>query len=85
MKGIGLVVLSVALAGLGCLPPSFLRDNQKPPAVELKEPPPPPAVQAEGITEQNAAERARQLREELEYDLKRQEQAPESAKKPAKS
>jgi hypothetical protein len=69
MKRIGLVLLSVSLAGLGCLPHSFLREEHKPAQTEIKEGPP-PVVQPEGITEKNATDRARQLREELEYDEK---------------
>ncbi len=72
MKGIGLMLLSVALAGVGCLPFSRVRDDQKPPPVQMKEarPPAPPPVLDDGITEKNAAERARQLREELTHDAR---------------
>ncbi len=81
MKRIGLVVLLVALAGLGCLPPSYLRDDHKPPKVEMKEAPAPP-VRPEGITEKNAAEVARRLRAELERAA--QEPPPEGAQVPQK-
>jgi hypothetical protein len=79
MKRIGLLVLSVALAGVGCLPASF-RHDQKPPSVEMKESPP-AAVLPEDVTEKNAAERARQLREELDYD--ENHPAPAEQPKPA--
>jgi hypothetical protein len=82
MKRIGVVLLLGALSGLGCLPTSFLHDKEKPPKVEMAPPPPPPAVVPEGITEKNAAERVRQLREELEYDEKHPDR-PEAEKKPA--
>jgi hypothetical protein len=78
MKRIGLLVLSVALAGVGCLPTSFLRHDQKPPSVEMKEASPPEPVMPEDVTEKNAAERALQLREELDYD----ENQPAPAEQP---
>jgi hypothetical protein len=70
MKRIGLVVLGVALSAAGCELTTFFRDEQKPPPVEMKAPAPPPTVLPEGITEKNAAERAAQLRAELEYEQK---------------
>jgi hypothetical protein len=69
MKRIGFVLLlSVGVAGLGCTPPSFLRNDPPPPRVEIKPPPAPPIVTPDSVNEKNAAERARSLREELEYD-----------------
>jgi hypothetical protein len=67
MKWLGLLVLSVALAGLGCLPHSFVRDDQKPPKVEMKEPVPPP-VQPDGITAKNAEQMEQKLRAEMVYE-----------------
>jgi hypothetical protein len=70
MKRIGYLMMAAALAAGGCLPDSFLRPEKKPPRVEMK--PPPAPVTADGINEQNARERARALREELDRDLARQ-------------
>jgi hypothetical protein len=72
MKRIGLMLLSAALAGVGCLPFTRARDDHKPPPVQMKEtkPPAPPPVLDDGITEKNAAERARQLGEELAHDAR---------------
>jgi hypothetical protein len=64
------LLLVVVVAGLGCTPPSFLR-NDPPPPVEMKPPPAPPAVLPDSVNEKNADERARSLREELEYDAAR--------------
>lgn len=72
MTRIGLVVMTIALTSVGCLPESFVRDKAKPPAVRMQEQsPPPPVVNADGITPENAAEKARRLRQELEFDMKR--------------
>jgi hypothetical protein len=81
MKRIGLVLLTVALSALGCMPTSFLHNSEKPPKVEMTAPPPSPVL-PEGITEKNADECARQLREELEFDLKHTAE-PAPAKTPA--
>jgi len=65
MKRMGFLVMAVALTGLGCVSPSFLR-NDPPPKVEIKTPTPPaPLVTPDSVTEKNAAERARALREDL--------------------
>ena len=78
MKRIGYVLLlCTVLTNVGCLA-SMLRQEQKPPEVKLQEPPPPPPVTADGINEKNAAQRARQLREEIERDLNRKK--PPAAK-----
>lgn len=73
MTRIGLLFVTVGLASVGCLPEAFVRDKQKPPAVRMQEQsPPPPVVSADGITEKNASVKARQLRQEMEYEAKRQ-------------
>jgi hypothetical protein len=83
MKRISSLLLTFALAGAGCLPP-FLHDDHKPPKVEMKEAAP-AAVLAEGITEKNAAERARQLRAEMEYEANHQaDEEPGPAPAPAR-
>ena len=58
MKWIGQVVLCAGLASVGCLPVSWLRQEQKPPPVKIQEPPPPRTVTADSVTEANAAEQA---------------------------
>jgi hypothetical protein len=70
MRQIACVLLCVAVAALGCTPPSLLRNDPPPPKVELK-PPPPPAplpVMPDSVTEKNANDCAHSLREELNYD-----------------
>jgi hypothetical protein len=76
MKKIAYVLLLAGLGAAGCVPMSFFRDDKKPPQVEMK-PKEPPAVTPDGITAQNAAERARSLREELEFDLRQKGPADE--------
>jgi hypothetical protein len=70
MKRIGFLMLGACLAaGLGCVPPSFWRnDPPPPPKVEIKPPPAPPVVTPDSVTETNAADRARALREEMDFD-----------------
>lgn len=76
MRQFGCMLLAVALLSSGCLPAMWLRDEQKPPQVQMKEPPP-PSVTADGITEANAAQKAQVLRQEMEYDLRQtQRSAP---------
>jgi hypothetical protein len=70
MRQLSYLLLVAVMAGLGCTPPSFLR-NDPPPQVEMKPPPAPPAVLPDSVNEKNADERARCLREELEYDAAR--------------
>jgi hypothetical protein len=71
MKRIGFLLLGACFAGLGCVPPSF-RQNDPPPAkVEIKPPPAPPIVTPDSVHENNALDRARALREEMEYDRAR--------------
>lgn len=79
MKRIGYLLLAACLAGSGCLPESFLQGDSKTVKVELP-PPPPPVVTADSITEQNARDRARALREELEHDLGRARPQQSAAK-----
>jgi hypothetical protein len=67
MKRIGLFLLVLGLCSTGCVP-AFLRKEAKPPQVEMA-PPPPPTVTEDVVTEQNAANAARALRAEIEYDL----------------
>jgi hypothetical protein len=77
MKRIGCLLLWSALAAVGCLPAPWLRQEPKPPLVKMQEPPPPRPVTADGITEENAAERARELREEMERERAPKRGAPE--------
>ncbi len=69
MRLIGCLLLSVAVAGLGCTSP--LVRNDPPPKVEIKPPPAPPIVVPDTVNEKNADESARSLREEMEYDAAR--------------
>ena len=69
MKRIALFGLILLIGAAGCWGP-FLRQPDKLPA--LAPPPPPPPVTADEITDKNAAEKARALRQELE----REEKAP---------
>ena len=71
MKRIGILVLGVGLLGLGCVPSSFQRKDPPPPEkkVEVKPPPAPPVVTPDSVTEENAVDRARALREELEHEV----------------
>jgi hypothetical protein len=68
MKRIFWIVLGAALAGPGCLPTSFQRQEQPkplpPPAPAV---PSPPAVTPDGITEANAGAKVADLRRELDY------------------
>jgi hypothetical protein len=75
MRQIGCLLLVIAVAGLGCTPPSFLRDDP-PPKVEIKPPPAPPIVMPDSVNEKNAGDCARSLRDEMDYD---------AARKPASS
>jgi hypothetical protein len=67
MNRLCLLIVGVALTGLGCVPP-FLRDEQQPPKVIVKPPPAPPVVMPDSVQENNAADRARALREELDFE-----------------
>jgi len=68
------LMLGVCLAGLGCVPPSFWRnDPPPPPKVEVKPPPAPPIVTPESVNENNAAHRAHVFREEIEFDRGRKD------------
>ncbi len=82
MKRIGfLLLLSGSVAGLGCTPPSFLRnDPPPPPLVEIKPPPAPPIVTPDSVNEKNALERPRSLREEMEHDAAQKDAAPTETK-----
>ena len=56
------------------MPPSFWRNDPPPaPKVEVKPPPAPPIVTPESVNENNAADRARALREEIEFDQGRKD------------
>lgn len=66
MKQIAMVLILGVLSG-GCLP--FVREQPKPPPVDLQ-PSAPPAVSADEVNEANAAEKAKALREELEHARK---------------
>jgi hypothetical protein len=79
MRQIGCLLLGVAVAGLGCTPPSFLR-NDPPPAVEIKPPPAPPIVTPDSVNENNAGDCARSLREEIDYDSARKSVVPTEKK-----
>ncbi|MFO0929353.1 MAG: hypothetical protein U0736_20390 [Gemmataceae bacterium] len=68
MKRIGILLVPAALALAGCLPSPWVREDQKPPPVQMK-PQPVPTVTADGVDEANALEKARILREEMEHDL----------------
>jgi len=77
MKLVAYVVLFAGMSVAGCEPMgSFFRDDKKPPQVEMQVREP-SAVTADGITGQNAMERAKALREEMEFDLKPKPQRPE--------
>ncbi|MFO0844695.1 MAG: hypothetical protein U0797_20245 [Gemmataceae bacterium] len=70
MKRIGYGLVLAALTAAGCAPTmTFFQDGQKPPKVELKPAPPPQAVTPDTVTEKNAADKAKALREELEHEL----------------
>jgi hypothetical protein len=75
MKRIGQVLILAALAGSGCLPESFLQTDKKPPQVEMA-PAVLPVVTADVIREDNAAEKAKALREELEHEMRPQKEHP---------
>jgi hypothetical protein len=78
MKWISFLLLGVVLTGLGCVPPAFMRNDPPPPPkpVEIKPPPAPPVVTPESVNENNAVERARALREELEHESSRRSTPP---------
>jgi hypothetical protein len=69
MKRISALGLALALAGFGCLG-SGDKQPEKPPPVNLAAQEP-AAVMADEITDRNAVEKARLLREELEFDAKK--------------
>ena len=70
MKRIAYVVILAGLASAGCISWPFFRDDKKPPQVEMVERAP-AAVTADTVTDQNAGERAKALREELEHDVEK--------------
>ncbi len=71
MKRIGYGLILVLLSMVGCTPGfSFFRDEQKPPQVEIKPKPAPPVVTPDTVTETNAMDRAKALREELEHEAR---------------
>jgi hypothetical protein len=63
----GWFVLALLLTA-GCLHPGSVADPRKAPPTVVAPAPGPPPVTEDGITEQNAAERARALRQELERE-----------------
>jgi hypothetical protein len=79
MNRIGLLAMLIALTGVGCLSQAtrpFFREDQKPPAVRMQEQsPPPPVVSPDGITAENAAEKVRQLRREMEHEAKQRKES----------
>ena len=77
MKRIAYVLILTGLASVGCISWPFSRDDKKLPEVEMMERAP-AAVTADTINEQNAADRARALREELEHDLQKKPQVVET-------
>jgi hypothetical protein len=67
--GYGLILTALTLAG--CSPTmTFFQDDKKPPKVELKPLPAPPAVTPDTVSEENAADRAKALRDELEHEMR---------------
>ncbi len=75
MKRIAYLVFLAALGGAGCVTLPFFGEEKKPPPAEVK-PQEPPAVTADEITNQNAAERARALQAELEFESKTKPKTP---------
>jgi hypothetical protein len=65
------MMLAFALAGPGCLNLPPLGHDTKPAPAEIVEtpapPPPPPAVLPDQVNESNALQKAKELREELDY------------------
>jgi hypothetical protein len=68
MKRTGCLLLALALAGPGCLhlPSTHEEAVRKPPVEREVEPPPPPAVLPDQVTESNAADITRALQAEIE-------------------
>jgi hypothetical protein len=66
-KRIEFVVLLIALGGLGCstMNPLGVRHEEKEKPKVVTPPPPPAPVTADSVTDTNAAERAKALREEM--------------------
>jgi hypothetical protein len=90
MRRIGLGVLMLALAGMGCVTLPTLGPEKKDPEMEpiklaVPRPVPPPPVVPDQVNEGNAAQKARDLRVELEYATAQEQAAPapipEKAKK----
>ncbi len=73
MKRIFWIVLGAALAGSGCVPTTFQRQEETRPVPPPPKPPapPPPPVSAETITEANARDKANAMARELNYALGR--------------
>jgi hypothetical protein len=67
--GYGLVLTGLTLAGCAT-PMTFFQDDKKPPKVEMKPSPAPPAVTPDAVSEQNAADKAKALRDELEHEMR---------------
>lgn len=92
MKRIGLGVFLLALSGMGCidLHLPLIGPDKKPEATEsvrVAEPKPvaPAVVVPDQVTETNAAQKAKDLRAELEYATAQEQAAPApAAEKPKK-
>jgi hypothetical protein len=74
MKWIGFVVLATLMT-VGCTPDPFLQPDPPPQSKKVEKPPPPPPrpappiIQPDSVTEQNAEQSAKALRDELEYEM----------------
>lgn len=68
MKRVALLLLPAVWGLTGCLPSAWVREQHKPPAVQLEQTAA-PTVTAEAVDESNALDKARILREEMEHDL----------------
>jgi len=81
MRTIACMFLTLSIVGVsGCLPEAFLQgEPNKSPKTELKLPPP-PAVLPDAVTEKNAQDKARELRQELEHEMLQQAGSAENSK-----
>jgi hypothetical protein len=71
MKRIGYGLILTGLTLAGCAPTmTFFQDDKKPPQVEMKPLPTPPAVTPDTVSEKNAADKAKALREEIEHEMR---------------
>lgn len=72
MKRIGYGLILTGLTLAGCAPTmSFFQDDKKPPKVEMKPvPAPPAAVTPDTVSEKNAADKAKALRDEIEHEMR---------------